>query len=113
MKKKEIVLTSKVSHAYNSGRKCPTKFSNVVGTKKSCTGAFLTLNSYYGQWGYAMRIEGLDNGINDNARKRSIVFHSNVVQKTSWSEGCFTTPTDINRKLINLVKEGNLIYVFF
>ena len=111
MKKKEIILTSKVSHAYNSGKKYATKFSNSFGTKKSCIGAFITLDSYYGQWGYSMRIEGLDEGINNNAKKRGIVFHSNIVQKTSWSEGCFATPPEVNKKLINLVKGGNLIYV--
>lgn len=111
MRKEKVIMKSKVSHAFKSGKSYAKFFSNEVGTKKSCIGAFLTQESYYGQWGYSMRIQGLDVGINTNARKRAIVFHSNVVQKTSWSEGCFATPHDFNKKLIDLVKGGCLIYV--
>lgn len=112
MNSKKVILKTKVSHAYNSGKKYPTKFSNKIGTKKSCVGAFLTLNSYYGKWGYSMKIKGLDYGINDNAYVRAIVFHSNIVQRTTWSEGCFATPDLINKRLIDLVKDGCLVYVY-
>jgi len=111
MKQKKVVLKSTVSHAYNSGKLYATKFSNKIGSKKSCVGAFQTMNSYYGKWGYSMKIKGLDKGINDNSYIRAIVFHSNIVQKTTWSEGCFATPETINRRLIDLIKDGCLLYV--
>lgn len=111
MKTKETIIKSSVSHAHRSGKLYPILFSNKVGSKKSCVGAFLTLNSYYGKWGYSMRIKGLDPGINDNTQNRAIVFHPNVTDKTSWSAGCFTTPDSVNTKLINLVKNGCLVYV--
>jgi len=109
---KEMVLKSKVSHAFNSGKKYATEFSNEVGSKKSSIGGFITLNSYYGRWGYSMKIKGVDGILNNNAEFRSIVFHSNITEKTSYSEGCFETPYNINTKLINMVKGGCLIYVY-
>jgi hypothetical protein len=32
--------------------------------------------------------------------------------KTKWSWGCFATPEEINIKLIDLIKNGCLVYVY-
>ena len=112
MKTKEMILKTTVSHAFNSGTKYATKFSNKIGSKKSSIGGFITLDSYYGKWGYSMKIKGVDGELNNNAEIRSIIFHSDVTNKTSYSEGCFETHTEINTKLINMVKGGCLIYVY-
>lgn len=108
----KVVIKCRVAHAFLSGRELPTSFSNKVGTKKSCVGAFITLNSYWGRWGYSMKVRGLEPGINDNAFVRSIVFHSDIVQKTTWSEGCFATPHETNKSIIDLTKGGCLVYVY-
>ncbi len=108
----KILLESKVSHAFESGKEYATEFSNKIGSKKSCIGVFQTLNSYYGKWGYSMKIKGLDSGINDNAYSRLIVFHASIVDNESWSEGCFMTTKQINKLLIDSTKNGCLIYVY-
>ena len=110
MQSKEIVLQSPVSHAMNSGLYYAKEFSNGVGTEKSCVGAFQTQESYSGRFGYAMRVQGMQRGVNDNARRRAIVFHTYKFWPV-YSEGCFVTPKDVNRKLIDMVKEGSLVYV--
>ena len=30
---------------------------------------------------------------------------------TPWSNGCFATPKDVNEKIIDLTKNGTLVYV--
>ena len=112
MEKNEIILRTTVSHAWNSGIVYPTKFSNEKESEKSSIGAFKTMDSYYGKYGYAMRIIGLDGELNNNVMDRFVVFHSNKKMKYLWSDGCFATPEEINKKIIDKIKGGTLVYVF-
>jgi hypothetical protein len=111
IKTKEIVIQSKVSHAFNSGVIYPTSLSNITGTNKTCVGVFETENTKFGRFGYSMVINGLDHGINDNAKQRAIIFHSNKLMKTSWSNGCFATDENTNKKIIDLTNNGCLVIV--
>lgn len=111
MKKREVVITSTVSHAYKSGILTPSDFSNVSGTNKSSKGAFITKGTYNGGFGYSMIIRGLDKNINDKVESRKIIFHSTKKMLTPWSNGCFATPEEINKKIIDLTKNGTLVYV--
>ncbi len=110
MNRKSVILRSRVSHAMKSGKIFATNFSNTPETGKSCVGAFRTAESYHGKFGYALRIDGLERGVNHNARKRAIVFHD-VEAPVAYSKGCFITPPEVNRKLINIIKGGSLVYV--
>jgi hypothetical protein len=107
----KIELTSKVSHAWNSGSLYATSFSNKDGSLKTSLGAYLTENTYYGQFGYSLVLIGLDK-TNSNAKKRKIIFHSTKKMKTKWSWGCFSLPDENNRKIIDLIKDGCLVYAF-
>lgn len=117
MKKREIILESRVSHAKKSGFFIPEKFSNVSGSYLSCKGVFVTAETYHGKLGYSMRIKGLEVGENNNAYQRAIIFHSTefvingIKIKTLWSKGCFSTPPEFNKKIIDLTKNGCLVYV--
>ncbi len=106
-----IELTSNVSHAWNSGSIYATKFSNQVGSLKSSLGAYVTENTYYGNFGYSLVLSGLDK-TNSNAKKRKIIFHSTKRMKTKWSWGCFALPEKNSRKIIDMIKGGTLVYVF-
>lgn len=111
MGKSEVVLKSKVSHAGRSGAIVPTDFSNELNTKKSSLGTYVTKETYYGGFGYSLRLSGLDN-TNSNAQKRAIIFHSNKRMKSKWSWGCFATDEITNRKIINMIKGGCLVHVY-
>lgn len=111
METHKVVIETRVSHAFNSGILYARKYSNVPGTNTSSKGNFITNETYYGKFGYSMKIQGMDKGINDNVRKRSIVFHSNKKMKTMWSYGCFATPDEINNEIINLTHSGCLISI--
>lgn len=111
MKTGETVISSRVAHAYNSGKAYATDFSNKGGTNKSCKGNFVTLGTRIGRFGYSMQIKGLDPGINDNATSRAIIFHSTAKMRSVWSHGCFATDDETNRQIIELTKGGCLICV--
>jgi hypothetical protein len=66
-------------------------------------------------------LEGLEKGINDNARSRGIVIHGanyvnekfvngNGVIGRSW--GCPSVSKKISREIIDLLKEGSLLYIY-
>ena len=112
MKERKIILRSKVGHAYKSGRYYPVRFSNKISSKLSSLGAYETLETYYGQWGYSLKIKGLDEELNSNAERRSIVFHPVILNNNYLTEGCFSLPKEQNNKIINLIKSGCLVYVY-
>lgn len=110
MEKSTVVLRSIVAHARNSGSTFATDFSNEMNTKKSSPGAYQTKGTYFGGFGYSMVLKGLEL-TNNNAERRYIIFHSNRLMKTKYSWGCFATPEETNKKIINMVKDGCLVYV--
>jgi hypothetical protein len=108
MKSNKVVVESRVTHALNSGKLYATDFSNTPNSKKSCVGALLTQNPRMGRYGYSMVVKGLDKGINDNIKKRVIIFHPT---RAPWSEGCFAASRETIKKVIDLTHDGCLVYV--
>jgi len=96
-------------------------FSNHCGTRKSSLGLFRTAETYQGQHGYSLRLDGLEQGINDAARERTIVVHpadyvtderarQHMVGR-SW--GCPAVRPAISRQLIDDIKDGSLVFTYF
>ena len=110
-KTSQIEITSLVSHGINSGKEYATDFSNVKNTYKSSLGAYLTEDTYYGRFGYSLRLKGLDK-TNSLAKERLIVFHSSKIMQTKWSWGCFSLPEKNTRKIIDMIKGGCLVYAY-
>ncbi|WP_394244478.1 murein L,D-transpeptidase catalytic domain family protein [Vibrio astriarenae] len=117
--KQELLYNTYVSHGVNSGGKTATKFSNVVNSRKTSLGTFLTDDTYYGGNGYSLRLDGLSKGKNDRARERYIVVHGadyatesfikqNGYLGRSW--GCPALPPELARDIIDLIKDGSVIY---
>jgi hypothetical protein len=74
-----------------------------------------------GKNGYSLRLDGLDRGVNDNARGRAIVIHgapyvdaatahANGYLGRSW--GCPAVRPAIARALIDAVKGGGLLFAY-
>jgi hypothetical protein len=111
MKKNKVIISSTVSHSYKSGMFYVNKYSNQNGSNMTCGGNFITQGTKYGRFGYSMIITGLDKGVNNNTKSRAIIFHSDKKMKTKWSNGCFATPENINKQIIDLTKNGCLVCV--
>ena len=96
-------------------------FSNDYGTLKSCLGLFVTAETYYGKHGYSLKLDGLEGGVNDNARERLIVLHSAHYVSSdraarhligrSW--GCPAVRPEIVTELIDLIKDGSVLWVYY
>ena len=111
MKERKVVISSTVSHAWVSGVMYPNEYSNQNGSNMTSKGNYITRSTKYGSFGYSMIIDGLDYGINNNAKSRAIIFHSDKKMNTKWSKGCFATPEETNKKIIDLTKNGVLVCV--
>jgi len=106
---RKLLYQTLVAHGKKSGYLNATKFSNKYGSHKSSLGFFRTENSYYGIRGYSLKLEGLEKGINDNARQRGIIIHGanyvderiangNGVIGRSW--GCPAVSKKISKEII-------------
>ena len=118
---RKMLYNTLVAHGQKSGYVNATKFSNKYGSHKSSLGFFRTGNSYYGKRGYSLQLDGLEKGINDNARQRGIVIHGanyvseniangNGVIGRSW--GCPAVSKKLSKEIINLLKGGTLLYIY-
>jgi hypothetical protein len=121
LRSKELLFHELVSHGRNSGDDLATSFSNVAESNKSSIGLFRTAETYIGKHGYSLRLDGLEKGINDNARARAIVMHgadyvsagtAKALGRLGRSLGCPAVGTAISRSLIDAVKDGGLLFAY-
>lgn len=122
MEKFEIVLQSYVAHGKKTGDEYAVSFSNRINSHMSSLGFYKTGETYNGRNGFSLRLDGLERGINDNARVRAIVIHgadyaSEELVKTQGrlgrSYGCPAVPVEINQTLIELIKENSCLYIYY
>lgn len=121
MDEQKIEHATLVSHAINSGYRKAFHFSNTIGSKMSSVGRFIVGETYTGKNGLSVRIDGIDKGINDNARRRFIVIHGATYSELEFfekngqlgrSEGCFAIPMTLHESIISKLTTGTPMYVY-
>jgi len=120
LEQQKILLHTVVAHGRNSGALLAEKFSNRPESYQSSLGFFKTGEAYQGKHGYSLRLDGLEAGINDQARARAIVIHGADYAKETVaaggrlgrSLGCPAVPPDLSTPLIKLIKEGTLLFIY-
>lgn len=75
MGKKKVLYNTYVAHGQGSGDDYATSFSNRPNTHKSSLGFYVTGDTYNGEHGTSLRLNGMDTGYNDAAFERGIVVH--------------------------------------
>ncbi len=121
LRKKQVVYHSLVAHGKNSGMEYANSFSNTPSSHKSSLGFYITRGTYQGSNGYSLQLDGCEKGINDKALSRAIVMHAaayaneNVVQNgfLGRSYGCPAVPEKMNKKIIDKIKGGNVMFLYF
>ncbi len=109
-----------VAHGKNSGVHFAEYFSNRNRSLMSSPGFYRTAETYTGKHGYSLKLDGLEEGINDHARERLIVIHGadyvsqNFIDRhgrigRSW--GCPALPLPLTKEVISLIKEGSCLYM--
>ncbi|HNX65361.1 MAG TPA: murein L,D-transpeptidase catalytic domain family protein [Bacteroidales bacterium] len=118
---KKILYKSLVAHGKNSGGNMATSFSNNPRSLKSCLGFFITAETYNGKYGYSLRLDGLEPGFNDNARRRSIVVHgadfvsfevANDCGLLGRSYGCPALPENKTKPIIDRISRGSCLFIY-
>lgn len=116
-----LLYNEYVAHGQGSGGNMATRFSNEEGTHATSLGLFVTAETYYGSNGYSLRMDGKDPGFNDNARRRAIVIHGAdyvnpsaipAMGRLGRSWGCPALRQDVAREMIDVLKDGNLVFSY-
>jgi hypothetical protein len=121
IKNYKVLYNTYVAHGRNSGAEYAKRFSNNPRSNKSSLGFYVTGNTYDGEHGYSLHLEGEEKGINDNAFKRAIVMHcadyvnENYIKSKGYigrSLGCPAIPEKIYRPIIDEIKDGSCLFLY-
>ncbi len=119
---KKVLFNTYVAHGQGTGEELATSFSNIENSHKSSLGFYVTGDTYQGDHGLSLRLQGMDKGFNDAAFKRDIVVHGadyvsdkficqNDRLGRSW--GCPAIPMDMTGPIINTIKEGTCLFIYY
>lgn len=133
--KGEVLMNTYTSHAYKSDADkdgYAETFSNVSGSNLSSLGFMSSDVTYYGNYGYSLRLKGHDPVLNSNVFSRAMVFHGfggMSPQEAAWggvatSEGCYMISTSDSGRfwgmedkpllelVIKILKPGSLVFTY-
>jgi hypothetical protein len=117
----EILLNTLVAHGKNTGQEFADTFSNKAQSFQSSLGFYATAEIYNGKHGASLKLDGLQKGLNDNARSRAVVMHgADYVSEKFISEnhrlgrslGCPAVPVALNDKIINIIKDKSCLFIY-
>ncbi len=117
-----LLFNTYVSHGKNSGEEFASSFSNLFNSNKSSLGFLVTGQPYKGRAGLSLELNGMEPGINDRVKMRSIVLHgSRYVTASvagargaiSRSYGCPAVPYGIHFRIIDAIKGGSCVFVSY
>ena len=115
-----LLFNTYVSHGRNSGNEFATSFSNYDNSNKSSQGFLVTSSVYSGKAGMSLQFDGMEQGINDRVRSRSIVLHGsrfvnenimNARGTIGKSLGCPAVPYGIHTRIIDAIKGGSCFFI--
>lgn len=121
MDSNEVLFHTLVAHGMNSGQEFATNFSNKSESHQSSLGFYLTAEIYTGKHGSSLKLDGIEKGINDNARERAIVIHgADYVSETfarnngrlGRSQGCPALPNNLTSKIISKIKNKSVLFIY-
>ncbi|MFA5678535.1 MAG: murein L,D-transpeptidase catalytic domain family protein [Pseudomonas sp.] len=118
----KLMLRDLVAHGQGSGDNFARTFSNIEGSHQSSIGLFRTQESYFGQHGYSLRMDGLEPGFNDLARQRAIVIHPADYVDPDWiqqhgrigrSHGCPAVRPEVASMVVDSLKGGQFMFSWY
>ena len=122
LKNKKLLFNTYVAHGRRTGDEFAKYFSNAEGSLKSSLGFYVTEHPIIGSHtGFALMINGVEKGINDNALRRAIIIHAaeyateNFIKKfgrLGRSLGCPALPPDLNKPIIESIKGGTCLFIY-
>lgn len=122
LKEKKLLFNTVVAHGRNTGEEYARSFSNKLNSHQSSLGFYVTRSPYNGSNGYSLALDGMEKGVNDNAMARAIVMHGaeyaneSIIKVKGYlgrSFGCPALPTSVNKKVIDKIKEGSCVFIYY
>ncbi|WP_017733129.1 murein L,D-transpeptidase catalytic domain family protein [Nafulsella turpanensis] len=118
---KELLFHELVAHGRNSGTLFAESFSNVRNSNTSSLGFYLTGEKYHGKYGLSLRLDGLEEGYNDNARERAIVLHGADYASEAFVEaqgrlgrsfGCPAVPFENKDAIVEAIDARTVLFIY-
>ena len=122
MRQPRLLFGEYVAHGKGSGENFAQHFSNNEGSLQSSLGLFSTAETYEGDNGYSLRMDGLEPGVNDHARERLLVMHGAWYVdpllalkegRIGRSYGCPALRPQVAREVIDTLKQGQLLFAYY
>jgi hypothetical protein len=117
-----LLFNTLVAHGKNTGDEFAHYFSNSPSSLKSSLGFYVTKEAYEGSHGLGLKLMGIEPGFNDRAEERAIVMHgANYVcnefidqyGRLGKSWGCPAVPFELHEQIINTIKDGTCLFIYF
>ena len=121
IKEKKVVAHTLIAHGKNTGSEYAKYFSNTLNSYQTSIGFYSTAETYYGDNGLSMRMDGLEY-TNNKARVRDIVVHkADYVSEKFIKEhgrlgrsfGCPALPVNGYENIINKIKNGSCFFIYY
>lgn len=118
----KLLFRELVAHGKNTGDNYATRFSDRMNSLQSSIGLFVTSDTYVGNNGYSLRLDGLEPGFNAHARARAIVMHGAPYVSTQFASaqgrigrswGCPALREAVARKVIDTIRGGGVIFSYY
>lgn len=118
----DMLFKELVAHGRNTGENMARHFSDSMNSHQSSIGLFVTDDTYVGNNGYSLRLDGLEPGFNSRARERAIVMHGapyvNEALAASQgrigrSWGCPALREGVARNVIDTIRGGGVIFSYY
>jgi len=121
LKSKKIVFNTLVAHGQGTGEEFAVAFSNTHESHQSSLGFYTTGETYEGNNGYSLKLNGKDGQFNSNAYDRAVVIHgaeyvsddyAKANKRIGRSHGCPALPVDVAPKIIDKIKNGHCLFIY-
>ena len=117
-----LLFNTLVAHGKNTGDEFARYFSNAPSSLKTSLGFYITKQAYQGSHGLGLRLMGIEQGFNDRAEDRAIVMHGasyvcnefiDQYGRLGKSWGCPAVPEELHEQIINTIKEGTCLFIYY
>lgn len=117
----KVLYNSLVAHGRNTGDEFANSFSNAAESNKSSLGFYATGELYQGKHGLSLKLDGLEKGMNDNARNRAVVMHGadyvcesfiKANHRLGRSLGCPAIPMGMTKEIVNTIKGKSCLFIY-
>jgi hypothetical protein len=117
----KLLFNTLVAHGRNTGTLMATNFSNTNSSNQSSLGFYVTAEKYIGKHGLSMRMDGMEAGLNNNARERAIVMHAadyvseNFAKSMGFigrSWGCPAVNPKENKPIVETIANGSVLFIY-